>query len=166
MQRTPWSMQQQKQCKQVTGQAMHCDSTWLDSVNHDFSRLYQGHAVCVAAPTDLSSLQSLLQYANQHQLPVTLRGQGLSQSGQSLAVDGGMSLDLRQLNTAVYWEGDCLVAGCGASWRDIVRLAFERGLIPYVYPYNLNLTLGGVLSVGGPGVGLIAQEGHANTDIP
>ncbi|RUQ97493.1 FAD-binding protein [Legionella septentrionalis] len=151
MQPMQWSIQKIKQCEEETGQALLSDKSTLAVFNHDFSGLVSGEATAVFKPRNLTALQRFLNFSHRHKLPLTIRANGLSQSGQSLAPKGAISVDISQLNPVVQWQGDELTAGCSASFNDIAVKSLERNKLPQVYPYNMNLTAGGVLSVGGIG---------------
>lgn len=146
-----WTEQLQKQCEQYSGQALIQDVDTLAHYNQDFGRLVTGGAVACFSPKDVSKLQRIVEFSNKHKLPLTIRSNGLSQSGQSLSPQGGVVLDIGQLNTSVEWRNEQLVAGCSASWRKILLKSLERDQSPWVLPYNTHLSLGGVLSVGGLG---------------
>jgi FAD/FMN-containing dehydrogenase len=146
-----WNIHQIKQCEHETGQALLSDKQALVFFNQDFGHISKGFAEAVCKPNHLSDLQTILSFASHHKLPVTLRAHGLSQSGQSLAVSGGLTLDIRDLNSEIHREKSLVTSGCSVSWKDILAHTLEDQKIPRVFPYNTNLTLGGVLSVGGVG---------------
>ncbi|GGI81214.1 FAD-binding protein [Legionella impletisoli] len=146
-----WNQALLRQCEERTGQRLLEDSNAVTQANQDFGRLTQGEAVAVFKPFNISGLQSLLQFANHHQLPITIRANGFGQSGQSLAPNGSVIVDIAHLEEHVYWRGHQLIAGCSATWKSVVAKALTQNQLPIVIPYNTNLTLGGVLSVGGVG---------------
>lgn len=146
-----WNTPQLKQCKSQLGQLLLSDEQELFFVNQDFGRVTTGEALAVCSFKELAPLQKFLQFAAQHQLPITIRANGLSQSGQSLAIKGGVSLEIRELNAKIGLEAPGVRAGCSATWKEIIEHTLQKKTLPLVFPYNTNLTLGGVLSVGGVG---------------
>ncbi|MDI9818319.1 MULTISPECIES: FAD-binding oxidoreductase [unclassified Legionella] len=146
-----WNLHHVKQCKEETGQAMLYDEHALVSYGHDFGQLTQVNPVAACIPQSIEKLQSFLEYANQHHLPVTVRGKGLSQGGQSLPVNGGVTLHLEKLNKVHEHEVDSIWIESNASWATLLAKSLTGYQIPYVIPYNCNLSIGGILSAGGVG---------------
>ncbi|KTD63363.1 FAD-binding oxidoreductase [Legionella spiritensis] len=146
-----WSTSQIKQCEQQIGQAMLSDEHSLFSYGQDFGKLVseKPHAVCV--PETVNTLQKLLRFANQQVLPVAVRGNGLSQCGQSLPVAGGLTIHLERFNRILQKDKDCIWVEANASWADLLAVSLQTLQAPYVVPYNCNLSVGGVLSAGGVG---------------
>lgn len=151
MQQMPWSMSQIKQCEKETGQAMLRDEHTLVSYAQDFGNLTQSNPAVVCIPQALSTIQSVLHYANQNKLPVTIRGKGLSQGGQSLPVAGGLTLHLEQLDAVLDKEPNSIWVEANSNWAKLLETSLKTSQIPYVLPYNCNLSIGGVLSAGGLG---------------
>ncbi|KTD36839.1 cytokinin oxidase [Legionella nautarum] len=150
MQQTPWSMQQIKQCEKETGQAMLSDEHTLVFYAQDFGKLLQSSPAAVCIPPSVEKVQAVIHYANQHKLPVTIRGNGLSQSGQALS-SKGLTLHLEQLTGVLDKETDAIWVEANSSWADLLEVTLKSSQIPYVLPYNCNLSIAGVLSAGGVG---------------
>lgn len=89
--KSKWNLFQIKQCNVKLGQALLHDEQALASFCEDFGKLTHSHPVAIFEPETTESAQLLIQHAHANKLPVTLRGYGMSQSGQSLAVPGGNS---------------------------------------------------------------------------
>ncbi|KTD04368.1 FAD-binding protein [Legionella feeleii] len=151
MQPMPWSMSQIKQCEKESGQAMLSDEHALASYAQDFGKLNQVIPSAVCIPSSIKKLQSVLAYANQHNLNVTIRGNGLSQGGQALAQQGSLIMHLEQLNHVQTHEQASIWVEANATWSSLVEVSLKKAQIPYVLPYNCNLSIGGVLSAGGVG---------------
>ncbi|ARG99872.1 FAD-binding oxidoreductase [Legionella micdadei] len=150
MQQTPWSMQQIRQCEKETGQAMLSDEHTLVFYAQDFGKLAQSNPAAVCVPPSTEKIQAILSFANQHQLPVTLRGNGLSQGGQSLSMSG-LIMHLEQLNNVLDKETDAIWVEANTSWAQLLEISLNSAQIPYILPYNCHLSVGGVLSAGGVG---------------
>lgn len=151
MQQMLWNTHQIKQCEKETGEAMLSDGHSLSFFAHDFGKLLHSSPSAACIPSSLDKLQHLLNFAHQHSLPLTLRGNGLSQCGQSLPLAGGLTLHLKKLNNTGEHENDSIWVEANATWADILAKSLQKSQSPYVIPYNCNLSVGGVLSAGGMG---------------
>jgi cytokinin dehydrogenase len=122
------------------------------TASRDFGGLAKGRAAAIARPRTTSDVRRLVAAAREHGVTLAPRARGLSQSGQSVPVDG-VSVDLNELNvvSAPDIGRMSITCGAGASWRDVVERASAVGLMPKVCPLNLDLSVGGLLAVGGFG---------------
>jgi cytokinin dehydrogenase len=118
----------------------------------DFGQLVARATSAVLRPTSIDELERIIAFANVRGLKLTARGRGMSQGGQSIPV-GGASLDLSRLTDIDAPDGEARTMKCsaGATWRDAIARAAPFGLMPKVVPLNLDLTIGGLLSVAGIG---------------
>lgn len=123
----------------------------LRSFSTDFGGVVERPPSAVVRPIDLEDVVQVVRYASSHSIPLTVRGAGLSQGGQSLG-DGGIVLDTSALAGLMLDEdGASFVARSGTTWRTVVCACLERGRLPPVRTYTLLPTVGGTLSVGGVG---------------
>jgi cytokinin dehydrogenase len=106
----------------------------------------------VARASSPGDVQEVVRFARERRLALTVRGGGMSQSGQSVPVDG-LSLDVRAMSEIGEPdpERQTLSTAPGATWRQILAKLLPLGLAPNVVPLNLDLTVGGTLSAGGFG---------------
>jgi hypothetical protein len=146
-----WNLEIIKQHKKETGQALLSDESTLVLFSQDFGKLIQSLPSAVCIPESIESLQSLISFAHQHKLPVTIRGNGLSQSGQSLPVPGGLTLSMQNFKKPLDLVGDTIWVEANTSWADLLSVSLKQHKAPFVLPYNCNLSVGGVLSAGGVG---------------
>ncbi|BCA95958.1 hypothetical protein TUM19329_23190 [Legionella antarctica] len=146
-----WNTEIIKQHKRETGQTLLKDEQTLVSFSQDFGKLIQSSPSAVCIPENTSSLQSLITFAHQNKLPVTIRGNGLSQCGQSLPIPGGLTLSMRHFIKPLDLQGDIIWIEANTSWADLLELSLQQHKAPFVLPYNCNLSVGGVLSAGGVG---------------
>ncbi|MBA2711378.1 MAG: FAD-binding oxidoreductase [Tatlockia sp.] len=151
MQQMQWSTHQIKQCNKETGQAMLSDEHSLVFYSQDFSKLFQSRPSTVCIPHSIDKIQAILSFANQNNLSLTIRGKGLSQNGQSLSAEGGFILHLEQLTKVLDKESEAIWVETSCTFAQLLELTLKSDEIPYVLPYNLNLSIGGVLSAGGAG---------------
>ena len=103
-------------------------------------------------PRQPSDVVAILKHANQQRISLSVRGRGRSQSGQSLSPEG-LVVETRHLNQMEYGlsQPQRIRCGAGVTWRQLVEHCAPQGYLPYVMPLNLDLTVGGTLSVGGVG---------------
>jgi hypothetical protein len=130
---------------------MLSDEHSLVSYSQDFGKLVQSNPAAVCIPQTSEKIQAILSYANQHKLPVTIRGNGLSQNGQSLSVNGGLSLHLEHLSKVLDKESEAIWVEANCSFTQLLDESLKTSQIPFVFPYNCNLSIGGVLSAAGVG---------------
>lgn len=123
-----------------------------EAVECDFGRLVRRTALGVLTPRTADEVERIVAYANQRGLRLTARGRGMSQGGQSIP-SAGVSLDLSHMTSIDSPDPASRTVRCsaGATWRDVIAMTAPHGLLPKVVPLNLDLTVGGLLSVAGVG---------------
>ncbi|VEB32795.1 FAD-binding protein [Legionella cherrii] len=146
-----WNSFHIKQCKKEFGQAVLSDEHSLFLFHEDFGKLIHSNPVAVFEPKTIEDVQSFIQYAHTHQLPITVRGNGMSQSGQSLAVPGGLILSMRHFTNTSEADAGSIWVDANATWASLLESSLKQSMVPYVVPHNCNLSVGGVLSAGGVG---------------
>ena len=136
-----------------TGVALHRDMASCAEASEDYGHLTRGAPAAVARPRTREEVEKLIAFANKHQTRLTPRGVGHSQSGQSIAPPGGVTLDLSRLDRVepVDAANGTITCEPGARWREVVAAAALQGFVPPVLPLYLDLTVGGTISVGGMG---------------
>ncbi len=127
------------------------DAETLDEVKGDFGRIIEKFPAVLAVPSSASDVQRIVELANQEGWHVAIRGAAHSQSGQSLS-QGGIVLDLGALNEIDAVEGDTVWCEAGVVWADLAKRTLAQGKLPRVLTNNLNVTVGGTLSMAGLGV--------------
>ncbi|MBS0539029.1 MAG: FAD-binding protein [Proteobacteria bacterium] len=146
-----WTARHITHCEQQIGLRILSDEHSLASFSGDFGGLAHSKPAAVFSPPTTRALQQLIAYADENGLPVTVRANGLSQSGQSLPVAGGLTLRMN-LFDAVHEQEDAFIwVDANASWSALLAATLKESRVPYVTPYNLNLSIAGLLSVGGVG---------------
>ncbi|KTD14542.1 cytokinin oxidase [Legionella gratiana] len=146
-----WNSFQIKLCNEKLGQALLHDEQTLALFCNDFGKLTHSNPAAIFEPETTESAQLLIQYAHENGLPVTLRGNGMSQSGQSLAVPGGLILNMKHFDSISEVEAYSIWVEANTSWSTVLEKTLPHSLIPYVVPHNCNLSVGGVISAGGIG---------------
>lgn len=151
MPQTQWNTTKIKQCNQSTQTALLSDESTRFAFSHDFGRLKQINPAAVAKPQDSQALQALIQFAHDQSLPLTIRGFGLSQAGQSQPVEGGIIVSMEHFKRVDPVADEAIWVDANASWADLLAVSLSKQLAPPVLPYNCNLSIGGLLSAGGVG---------------
>jgi cytokinin dehydrogenase len=140
-----------KLCQQKTGVLVENSNIQNNGRMTDFSNMLSGECGGVLKPDNPEQIIKILAFANYHQLKITVRANGLSQSGQAIPVAGSLVIDMTGFNSLDKPDKSFINCGAGATWRDVIQATMPHGLIPLVLPLNLDLTVGGVLSAGGIG---------------
>jgi cytokinin dehydrogenase len=126
------------------------DPTLVDEVSGDFGRIIYQKAQAVARPTTYSEVVQVVQFAKENQIPLAMRGQGHSSFGQA-QVSQGIVIDSRSLQKIhnINNNENSIVVDAGTTWRQVVEYALMYKKQPKVLTAYLDLSIGGVLSVGG-----------------
>jgi cytokinin dehydrogenase len=134
----------------VTGQVLD-DPTARRERSSDFGRLIQRVPEVVVRPASTADVAEVIRYARRHAVPVATRGEAHSQTGQALG--DRILIDLRSLHS-IQGIDPVLGADCqaGVIWESLVLKTLPLGLVPPVLTNNLNVTVGGTLSVAGLGI--------------
>lgn len=134
----------------VQGQVFEDEET-LQEVQTDFGRILQKTPRLVVVPASPEDVQHVVRFAEEDGCAVSTRGASHSQSGQSLNQDG-ILLDMSGLNRVEKMEGDSVWVQAGIEWGTLVETCAEAGRVPPVLTNNLNVTVGGTLSMAGLGI--------------
>ena len=120
----------------------------LEQASRDFGRVFRKRPRAIARPRSAQDVVEIIRASNRQGLPVTFRGGGHSQSGQSLS-DGGLLVDMKGLDGIGHIEGDEIRVQGGVRWRDLVHRVYAEGFLPPALTTHLSVTVGGTLSMAG-----------------
>ncbi len=120
----------------------------LEAASRDFGRTVRKRPLAVARPNSVGEVVEIVRQANRERIPLTVRGAGHSQSGQSLS-DGGILLHTNGLNRIGDIEDGQIRVQSGVPWRDLVHTVYAQGYLPPALTTHLSVTVGGTLSVAG-----------------
>jgi cytokinin dehydrogenase len=139
--------------KEALGERLILEPEVRTQFRSDFGRNVDHLPAAVARCASAEEVAALVRLCRDRGLPLTPRGQGHSQSGQSTS-EGGVLLDTSALNTihAIDRSGETATVGGGVVWRALVEATLPHGLVPRVLTNNLNVAVGGTLSMAGLGV--------------
>jgi cytokinin dehydrogenase len=119
----------------------------------DFGEIIHRPPIAVLKPRTTEEITELVDYANRRGIKVAMRGRGHSMFGQAQAKDG-VVIDSSALNAVrlVNFRGSTTIeAEAGASWGQILDLAYDEKLTPVVNVDPVYLSVGGTISTGGFG---------------
>ncbi|MBY0574012.1 MAG: FAD-binding oxidoreductase [Undibacterium sp.] len=106
------------------------------------------HGVVIARSAEQIAI--LLKAAQSHQVPVTVRGGGLTTEGESVAF-GGVLLDMTGMSRVISIDADQLTVRtqAGIFWHSLAEVLRRQKLDYLSAPLNLTSSVGGSLGVGG-----------------
>jgi len=125
------------------------DPASLERASRDFGGVVDRRPVAVVRPRTVEEVVRAVTFASREGLPIAARGEGHTTRGQAL-VAGGVVLEMAGFDQ-IRVEGERLIAGAGALWSEVLRVALRMGKTPPVLTDYLGLSVGGTLSVGGVG---------------
>jgi len=135
---------------QETSGRVLTDAAAREAVATDFGRVVVRIPRAVVRPTSVEDVARVVKFAVRNSLGVGTRGGGHSQAGQSLSTD--LVLDVTSLSQVKRVEEGAVTVQAGITWRALVEYLAPRLLSPPVLTNNLDVTVGGTLSMGGLGV--------------
>ena len=114
-----------------------------------------GHvAEIVVTPRDKDEVARAVSAAVKHRIPITPRGGGTANYGQSVPLQGGMVLDMIELNKILNIEHGVIRAQAGANMAEMEAAARAKGWELRIFPSTIaTSTIGGFVAGGSGGVG-------------
>jgi cytokinin dehydrogenase len=134
---------------EISGRVL-TDDTARDAVATDFGRIVVRKPQAVVCPASAEDVARVVRFAARKSLHVAARGGGHSQTGQSLSDQ--IVLDMTSLHQVMRVTEDTATVQAGIKWRALVEHLAPQRLAPPVLTNNLDVTVGGTLSLGGLGV--------------
>ena len=110
----------------------------------------------VTQPVDVPSLQNLVAYAIDNNIPIVPRGNGTSGWGGSIPTRGGICIGLSGLSRVLYFNEfeQAVTVESGITWRNLLEFLERLGYTLPVYPSSATAaTVGGFVASGGLGIG-------------
>ena len=129
------------------------DGAYLSPVISE--QLPLGRAQLVAYPASADQIAATVAAAVRHGVPVTPRGKGTGNYGQSIPMAGGLVLDTTKARAIVEVGDGYLTAEAGATMVAVEQAAVRSGQQVLMYPSTAQSTLGGFVSGGSGGTGSI-----------
>jgi len=124
-----------------------------EELTTNFGHVFRSVPRLLVEPGAPEDVASAIRFARAEGLTVSTRGGGHSQSHVGLS-EGGILLAMASLDRVLAIDQERLVADveAGVVWGNLLRELKPLGLAPPVLTNNLNVTVGGTLSVAGIGV--------------
>jgi FAD/FMN-containing dehydrogenase len=110
----------------------------------------------VTQPVDVPSLQNLVWYAVDNNIPMVPRGNGTSGWGGSIPTRGGICISLSGMSKILYFNEyeQAITVESGITWRNLLEFLGRLGFTLPVYPSSATAaTVGGFVASGGLGIG-------------
>ena len=126
------------------------DEASLELGATDFGHIISRRPAAVLRPGSVRDVQRAVEFANRHDIAVAMRGQGHSCFGQAQAACG-IVVDTRPLDRIDAIDESGVWVDAGVKWSTLTRATLEQGLTPRVLTDYLELSVGGVINVGGIG---------------
>lgn len=137
--------------REVSAQVL-TDEASREAMATDFGRLVTRKPAVVVRPKSAAEVARLVQFAGKHQLSVSTRGAGHSQTGQSLSEQIVLDMTLLDRVREVDEKAGRVVCQGGLIWRSLVERLLPMQVSPPVLTNNLDVTIAGTLSTAGLGV--------------
>lgn len=104
----------------------------------------------VVRPAASGEIAEVLKAAQIYEVPVTVRGGGLTTEGESVAF-GGLLLDMSSMNRVLHIDPVAMTVRteAGIYWHQLAETLRQDGLDYLSAPLNLTSSVGGTLGVGG-----------------
>jgi FAD/FMN-containing dehydrogenase len=113
-------------------------------------------AEVVVSPRSRDEIRSIVVAAVKHNIPLTLRGGGTGNYGQSVPLQGGILVDMTKFNQVVAVEDGKLRIESGALLKSGLDAALATGQQLMMFPSTMNsATVGGYLGGGFAGIGSV-----------
>ena len=140
---------------QVLLQQQSSDWSWI-SQHLKYNNLKIPSADIYASPGTAEEVAEVLRIACEYKIPVIPRGGGSGTQGGTVAIYGGIALDLRRLNKVLEIDEISMVvtAQAGIEGPELEKILNAKGLTLPHYPgsFHFGATLGGYLAARGSGV--------------
>jgi glycolate oxidase len=123
-----------------------CEAEDLLVLGYDSTPGLHHNPDVVIYPTSSEQVQTAMQIAREHQLPITPRGSGTGLSGGSIPINGGMVICLNKMNRILEIDEENLTATCeaGVVTLDLFNAVAAKGLFYPPDPGSQKIsTLGG-----------------------
>jgi cytokinin dehydrogenase len=119
----------------------------------NFGHVFHATPKLMLEPKTPDDVVAAIRFAREHRLSVSARGSAHSQSHVAVS-DGGILLHMPAMGRVLGVDPEAMTVDVegGAIWGDVVAHLEPLGLAPPVLTNNLDVTVGGTLSIAGIGV--------------
>jgi FAD/FMN-containing dehydrogenase len=134
------------------------DYFWYSPILNE--QLKAKFADVVAVPRAEAELIRVVAAAAKRRIPVTPRGAGTGNYGQAVPLEGGVLLDLSEMNRIKWWRPGVVRAEAGARMHEIDAMLRPGGFELRMHPSTKRMaTIGGFVAGGSGGVGSVTYGG-------
>jgi FAD/FMN-containing dehydrogenase len=129
------------------------DFAWLSPILTE--RLGDRRADIVVFPPDGDAVTEVVALAAEHAVPITTRGRGTGNYGQSVPLYGGLVIDTTRATAIIAIDDDAVTVAPGATCQavELAANAIDRELV--MFPSTIQSTVGGFVAGGAGGSGSI-----------
>ncbi len=130
-----------------------CENIPPEYLSDTLGRL-RGTASALVFAKSTAEVSEILKFAHENRIPVTPRGAGTNLVGSTVPVDGGIILDLSQMNRILELDTDTMTATVepGILLQDLQKLVEDRGLFYPPDPGEKTSSIGGNISTNAGGM--------------
>ena len=117
--------------------------------------VHQAMPTVVVRPNTIEEVQKIMRYANKNKIPVIPRGAGSGTSGHTVPIDGGIMLDMKQMNRILKISPEDMLVKVepGVVDDDLNRALKPYGLFYPPAPASSRIaTIGGEIAANASGV--------------
>jgi len=124
----------------------------LAKASDDFGHIISNAPFGVASPFNVDELKEIVKTAHKNNVKIAPVGSSHSVLGQAQA-GNGIVVNMTHFDQVLSVDTESMTAWveAGATWRELLLATLEFDLTPPVFTDYLELSIGGVLSVGGKG---------------
>lgn len=114
----------------------------------------KGYAQAVVFPASTAEVSEIMKYAYQNGIPITPRGEGTNLVGSTVPLEGGIVLDLSQMNRVIEIDRDTMTATVepGVLLGKLQSLVESHGLFYPPDPGDKESSIGGNISTNAGGM--------------
>ncbi len=131
---------------------------WADEINEEYSHdeltVEHHYPELVVKALSTEDVSNVMKYANEHIIPVTVRGAGTGLVGAAVAVEGGIVIDMTQMNHFLELDEKNLTVTVepGVLLMDLAKYAEDHGFLYAPDPGEKSATIGGNISTNAGGM--------------
>ncbi|MBU0497111.1 MAG: FAD-binding oxidoreductase [Candidatus Thermoplasmatota archaeon] len=144
-----------KKIEEIVGENNYSDNIADLYVYSSDASVHQAMPAVIVKPKTIEEVQKIVCYANKKKIPVTPRGAGSGTSGHTVPIDGGIVLDLKQMNRILEIRPEDMLVRVepGVVDDDLNRALNQYGLFYPPAPASSRIaTIGGEIAANASGV--------------
>ncbi len=142
-------------------------STDIGTLPREVGLIMNNKPDALVQPINATEIRDLYGIARRHGIALIPRGAGTSGYGGAIPIDGGITVDMRRMDSIIEIDEENLTVTTepGISWSELQFELNRNGLDLRSYPSSaLSATVGGWISQGGDGIGSL-KYGSINDSV-